>query len=306
MSGETSNRIILIFVDGIGIGTRNQAINPCANADFRIFRHFKDELFPKETDSGIILGLDATLGIPGLPQSATGQTTLLTGINAGKAIDRHLSGFPNKRLRELVSKNGLFAQLLRNNKTPAFINTFRPPFFDYNPFEIERFLSTTTLINLYARLPFFSLDDLFDERSIYHDLTNETLVEKGFSVQRFTPEKAGQILAKQSRHYDIILYEYFQTDQAGHSQDFALACEKLTNLHRFLIAVLDSVNLEQTLVVLVSDHGNIEDLSIKTHTVNPVLTGLFGRGKESFIKELHSLVDITPAILNYLVNSHDS
>ncbi|MBD3384944.1 hypothetical protein GF407_08460 [candidate division KSB1 bacterium] len=306
MSDETSNRVILLFVDGIGIGTRNPAINPCADADFPFFRHFKDESFPKETNSGIILNLDATLGIPGLPQSATGQTTLLTGINASKAIDRHLSGFPNKRLRELISKNGLFTQLLRNNKTPAFINTFRPPFFDYNPFEIERFLSTTTLVNLYAGLPFFSLDDLVGERSIYHDLTNETLVEKGFSVQRFTPEKAGQILAKQSRHYDIILYEYFQTDQAGHSQDFALAREKLKDLHRFLFAVLDSVNLKETLVVLVSDHGNIEDLSIKTHTVNPVLTGLFGRGKESLIKSLHSLVDITPAILNYLVNGYDS
>jgi hypothetical protein len=38
--------------------------------------------------------LDASLCVPGLPQSATGQAALLTGLNAPELMGRHIEGFP--------------------------------------------------------------------------------------------------------------------------------------------------------------------------------------------------------------------
>lgn len=302
MNREHQKRIILIFVDGLGIGERDSQKNPCTHSSLTLFHHFIDESFPKSTDqNGKVVALDATLGVPGLPQSATGQTALLTGINASQQIGKHLSGFPNKKLRQLLSEEGLFKQMTLCDKVPAFINTFRPPFFDYNPFEIERFLSTTTLVNLYAGMPFFSLDDLRDERSIYHDLTNETLLEKGFEVPKFTPAQAGRILAKQSENYDIVLYEYFQTDQAGHSQNRDFAHQKLKNLHEFVLSLLEHIDAAETVVVMVSDHGNIEDLSRKSHSMNPALTMIVGRDSKDFSR-LQSLTDVTPFLLHTLLN----
>src|SRR5207249_8232782 len=57
--------------------------------------------------------LDATLGVPGLPQSATGQATILTGVNAPRRVGRHVSAIPNRRVRELLEEDNLFRVLGR-------------------------------------------------------------------------------------------------------------------------------------------------------------------------------------------------
>jgi len=64
--------------------------------------------------------------------------------------------------------------------------------------------------------------------------------------------------------------------------------------------VLDAVDLDRTLVMLISDHGNVEDLSVRTHTQNPVPALLIGRGRAQAAAGLASLVDVTPVILALL------
>ena len=59
------------------------------------------------------------------------------------------------------------------------------------------------------------------------------------------------------------------------------AFDVLTTLERFLKSVLNSIDLKNSLVILTSDHGNIEDLSVRSHTRNPAMTLLFGKGAES-------------------------
>jgi len=53
-------------------------------------------------------------------------------------------------------------------------------------------------------------------------------------------------------------------------------------------------------VILTSDHGNIEDLSVRGHTRNPALTLLWGQGARKTAQTLNSLLDVTPAILTFL------
>ncbi|NIA31378.1 MAG: metalloenzyme [Actinobacteria bacterium] len=296
---EFPQHVLMIFVDGLGIGEDDTSINPCADKNVSLFNHFLSDDFPKRLDStGYAIGLDATLGMPGLPQSATGQTALLTGVNAARLLGRHLNHFPNQRLREVIAEKSIFKQFTRCGCKAAFLNTFRPPFFDYDPHEIIKHLAVTTVANLYANLPFFKIDDLLQERSVYHDMTNMSLRELGFDVPLFTPKKAGKIIGKQTTEYHFCLYEYFLTDKAGHSRDLDRALKEISKLEEFLYSVLENVDLNDTLVLLTSDHGNIEDISVKGHTRNPAMTLIFGKGKDDLFPHLHSLSDVARELLN--------
>ena len=298
-SSLSLHSILLIFVDGLGIGENDPFKNPCAQAGIKFFNNFLSDNYPKQLPyDGLAIGINATMGIEGLPQSATGQTALLTGINTAAILGRHLNGFPNEKLRRILAKDSILKHFSQNGCRAAFINTFRPPFFDYNPHDIISHLSVTSVANFYADLPFFNLDDLRAERSIYQEFTNQHLRDKGFDVPSFTPQKAGEILAVQSANYDFCLYEYFQTDIAGHSRDLNVALREIIKLEQFLDAVLANLCLTQTLVLLTSDHGNIEDISVKGHTLNPTMTIIWGPNKESFAKSFSQITDITPALLS--------
>ena len=289
--------VLFIFIDGLGIGKYDEVSNPCTAPGLVFFNRFlnKHKNQPLPLD-GIELGLDATLNTPGLPQSATGQTALLTGINAAQVLGRHLNGFPNEKLRKIIAKNSLLSYLVKIGLKVSFINAFRPPFFDYDPFQIIRYLSVTSVTNLYAQLPFFNLEDLRARHCIYQEFTNAHLRRRGFDVPLFTPQEAGRILAHQSTKFDFCLYEYFQTDRAGHSRDLHIAVKELQKLESFLNSLLTAVNLTDTLVICTSDHGNIEDISVKGHTCNPAMTLIWGRDNEAFAAHLNSILDITPAI----------
>lgn len=288
-------RVLFIFVDGLGIGRYDTQCNPCSSPGLKHLHHFIDRC-GSPSHNGLVLGLDATLGIPGLPQSATGQTALFTGINAAELIGRHLNGFPNKTLRKVIAQDSLLGRLSRCGLKVAFINAFRPPFFDYDTLQIIRYLSVTSVANYYAGLKFYDLDDLRARRCIYQEFTNEHLRRVDFDVPRFSPTEAGNILARQAAQFDFCLYEYFQTDKAGHSLDLDRASAVLNNLEEFLDAVLCATDLATTLVIVTSDHGNIEDVCVKGHTTNPVMTLLWGSTSVDVASQLRSILDVAPAL----------
>ncbi len=292
------NKLIFIFIDGLGIGRHDPDINPAVSPEPVYLSYFLD--FPDVPDPclGIVIPTDASLGLPGLPQSATGQTTLLTGVNSATVFNRHLSGFPNQPLRDLIKSHSLFKKLIQINKKGRFLNTFRPEFFALDEKNKWR-MSATTLTNLAAGLPFFTLEDLKQRQSVYQDITNETLIKRGYNVPRFTPEQAGQIVVKQLEALDFILFEFFLTDLAGHSQNMEYARHEIHKLDTFIASILFSMNLKNDTLMISSDHGNIEDMSVKTHTTNPVLTKVWGKGQNHFQKQVKKLEHITPAISAY-------
>lgn len=292
-------KVVLLFIDGLGIGKKDSETNPCTRDETGIFQVFDENSKNTLPFSGSSTGIDATLGVQGIPQSATGQTALLTGLNASQRIGYHLSGFPNKILRELILEHSVLRKAVRLGKKAAFINAFRPLFFDLPEHVILR-LSATTIANYAAKLPFFTLQDIAAKRSIYQDFTNISLLERGFEVPMFTPEEAADILAASVDRYDFILYEYFLTDKAGHSQDMEIAREEIVKLGRFVSQFLKNIDLKNTLIILTSDHGNIEDLSTKSHTKNLAMTLLWGEGNQLVADKLKSIVDVTPVIINHL------
>ena len=289
-------KAVLIFVDGLGIGGSDPEINPCLQPELNHLNHFFQSGQLVTSGSGYVLPLDATLDVAGLPQSATGQTALLTGKNAALYLGKHLPGFPNQALRDLLKKHALPKILKDRGCRPVFINAYRPEFFKL-PQKLQWRMSVTTIANLSAGLPFKSLDEIKQSKAIYHDFTNRFLIRRGYDIPEWTPEAAGTVLAALQNDYDFILYEYFLTDRIGHLMNAGKARQVVSDLDRFLSSFLAHVNLEDTLVIVTSDHGNIEDVSVKTHTRNPAMTLVFGKHSVELAAQMKSILDISPAIL---------
>jgi len=105
------------------------------------------------------------------------------------------------------------------------------------------------------------------------------------------------ILARAAESYDFILFEYFQSDKAGHSADMALCRAELTKLEEFVDAALEACP-PGTLLVVTSDHGNLEDLSTRRHTTNPVPLMAWGPDAAEFVAGIARLDQVTPALVS--------
>ncbi len=288
--------VLLFFIDGLGIGTHgpHNPFDDLAGADPLAI--FQDEE-PNIVFDGVLTPTDACLGVEGRPQSASGQTTILTGVNAPAAVGYHKQGFPNQPLLDIIREHSLFVQLKRAGVSPiAFANTYTKRFFERRP----RWISATTAAVEAAGLRFNQVEDLRADRAVYHDFTNAMLIEHGEKVDPRSPEEAGEVLADIVSANRFTLYEYFITDRVGHSQDRDTARQVLPTLARFIRTLLAKLDLEHSTVILTSDHGNIEDLSVRNHTLNPVPTIVWGRHRKDVAPRIRSLADITPAIVDVL------
>ena len=122
------NSVILVSIDGLGVGVKDPTVNPLAAFRPRILNVYEKELGPFP-QSGRCLATDAQLGVEGLPQSATGQTTLVTGLNAPSLVGaRHLPGFPSPTLRRLIERHSIFNRLKAAGFKVTFANSFTPEF----------------------------------------------------------------------------------------------------------------------------------------------------------------------------------
>lgn len=282
--------VLLILVDGLGLGEPEPDRNPLAVARTRWFRCFRSQI--PATDGCAILPTDASLGVPGLPQSATGQTALLTGLNAPLLVGRHIQGFCTPTLASMLTSHSLFRTFALRGGRVACANAFTD-----HTLKRHRFHSVTTVAARTAGVRLRGLTDLARGRAIHHDFTNHLLQARGFSVPLLSPEEAAGRLAAMAESYDLTYYDYMQTDLAGHAQDMDRAVQLIEGLDRFVSTLVELLDRARHLLVLVSDHGNVEDLSTASHTWNRVPTMVWGKGKEHFARRIHALTDITPSLL---------
>lgn len=289
-------KTILLFIDGLGWGPPDPATNPQYSYGGMFFRM---PVFSEEPVAlpgrGFAVPIDAVLGVEGVPQSATGQTTLFSGVSAQGAIGKHLTGFPNVALQDILREHSILKTLTDRGYQARFLNAFRPRFWELSE-ERKWTLSASTVATLAADLPFFNLDDVTAGRSVYQEFTNSELIERGFEMQPMKPSEAGGIVGRQINNYDFLLYEYFQTDKAGHSGDQTSSEEHLKMLDEFMAELLREVP-DDALVILTSDHGNLEDATTRRHTLNPVPLMAWGAGAAGFIRDIKRLDQVAPAIL---------
>lgn len=244
--------------------------------------------------------LDACLGVPGLPQSATGQTALLTGQNAPAHIGRHLTAYPTPSLAALLASHGLMGILLRRGIPVALANAYTPAYFEAVTARRLRH-GAITLHALQSDVRLRTVEDLTAGRAVYQDLTNVRAQALGAPVPAITPEDAGRNLAAIVYEHAFTIFEFFQTDFAGHGRIDG-AVEIIERLDRFLGSVLAHVDLAETLVILTSDHGNVEDGRTRAHTLNPVPALLVGAGRDVVSERVRAITDVAPACLALVAN----
>src|SRR5882762_4357144 len=260
--------VLLFFIDGLGIGARGpqNPLDGLADAEpLAIFSDVQATTIdgqatvtvqqPAGIDQratifdGIIVPTDARLGIEGRPQSASGQTTILTGINAPALLGYHKQGFPNAAMLEIIREHSIFLQLTRAGVAPiTFANTYTQRFFDERP----RWVSATTAAVEAAGLPFRKVADNKAGHAVFHDFTNRTLIERGEDVAPRTPDEAASVLARIAGENRFTLYEYFITDKVGHAQDMEAAKSILKNLAAVIRGLLMRIDLNRTSVILTS------------------------------------------------------
>lgn len=276
-------KILFVFVDGFGIGSDDPDINPLRNARFPNLGKLLDGATP----------IDACLGVDGKPQSATGQASLLCGVNAPQAMGRHIEGFPPPSLKKLIEHENLFSKLRKLHKRPTFANSY---WID-DPHKIPlRRQSVTTVMTLKALHDVRHKEELLSGMAVNHDITRWTMHTRGYDGPLISEEEAAEHLLNVAGENDFTLFEYFMTDRAGHSGDPDQVFQCLETLERFLPLAAEFGNQPNQLFLLCSDHGNIEDCTIKTHTKNPVPLIAIGTGASSF-QSLENLAEVTPAIL---------
>jgi hypothetical protein len=221
-------------------------------------------------------------------------------LNAPALLGYHKQGFPNQALLELIQRQSVFLQLAQAGIAPiTFANAYTKRFFDDRP----RWVSATTAAVEAAGLRFRTVEDLKAGQAVYQDFTNSLLIERGEKVSRRSPAEAATVLADIVKSNRFTLYEYFITDKTGHAQDIAAARVVLQDLSAFVRELLDRLDLDQTSVILTSDHGNIEDLSSRNHTLNAVPTLVWGAKRKTDGARIRTLADITPLIFETLTGN---
>ncbi len=300
---------IFVFIDGVGVGSRDPGKNPLARRS-SVLSLFDDGSVPVLPRGAFAGTADATLGVPGRPQSATGQASIFTGENAAAFLGRHLLGFPNAALRDFIRDKSVFKRAAARGARVTFANAFPgsllrllglshkesrrvdPPL---PPIARHVRPSASTCAIAAAGVGFRTLDDAWDGVAVTHDFTGEAGRRRGFAVPERSPEACAKIVADLAADNDAVLFEHFGLDKAGHDSDMDGALRVLDDLDRFLRALLDRLPPGVTLMAS-SDHGNVEDLSTGSHTLNRVPVLAQGPGAEAVCANVCDIRDLAPAI----------
>ncbi len=300
--------ILFLFLDGVGLGKSDPEINPFSKGEMPNLRavlggrRLLAESVPLETERATLLALDANLGVSGLPQSATGQATLLNGKNVPAEIGNHYGPKPNQAVAQIVSEDNLFQKLIQAGLETAYLNAFPPSYFE-GIASGRRLHGTIALAARRAGVPLRTLQDLRREQAVSADFTalgwRERL--KLADAPVITPRQAGERLAYLAHEVNFALFEFWLTDYAGHSQDMQAALDLLATFDQAFGGLVENWRDETGLIVLTSDHGNLEDLSTRRHTENPVPCLVIGAPelRQAFAAGLNDLTDVAPAVIQF-------
>lgn len=292
----------MIFIDGVGIGKRDKEYNPFFKFGFNTFQTLFGDIPSLENplligDNKYLFPSDANLNMVGLPQSGTGQASLFCGFNAAKYVGKHFGPFPYSTTLPKIKDYHILTYYHKNKNSGYFANAYPKPFFDYLKSGRERLGVTAAACRL-NNIKFNTVSDVRRGKALTAEVTNHRWNERiNYKLPLIKPQTSARRLLRISEKNKFTLYEIYLLDNLGHLR----IKEELNKFYNivdlFLFTILTELNNNKTTVVVCSDHGNFEDLSIKTHTRNPSLTITAGKYAEEIFKSVKSIKDIKPAII---------
>jgi phosphopentomutase len=299
-------RAIIIFLDGVGIGKSDYQNNPFFKFQFKSFLTIWNSIPSIEKpilSSGhfFLKGIDPLFDIPGLPQSGTGQTSIFCGVKAPQLIKQHFGPFPHSSLHPIIREKNIFKYFLDKKYSVNFINAYPKVFFDYIKSGKTRF-SVTTLCCLMNNQRLNKAIDIWKHKAITAEITNERWRKKlNYKLPIISPKTAARRLLKVSSENKLLVYEYFLTDHLGHGRYEGNLEQTLNELDEFLLTLFTEFESKSTLLVVCSDHGNFEDLSVKTHTLNQSLFISAGSNSEQVFESVFDLSDLKCNIIKSII-----
>jgi bisphosphoglycerate-independent phosphoglycerate mutase (AlkP superfamily) len=149
-----------------------------------------------------------------------------------------------------------------------------------------------------AGIKFNTVNDVRNGKAITAELTNERWNQRlGYKLKVIKPKTAARRLIRIAKNYKFTLYEYYLSDHLGHLR-LTNEFEKLfTEMDEFLFTLLNEVDAKNMTLIICSDHGNLEDLSVKTHTRNPALTITAGKAAKAIAESVTDITHIKNAII---------
>lgn len=322
-------RVVFVFLDGVGIGPADAEVNPFLRADMPVLTSLLGGRLPviesgsatvsmvdptvasrdgtdrdpksHETFVGTVVPLDATLDTEGTPQSGTGQAALLTGESTAVSYGRHFGPWTPVRLRPLVEEQSVLRRARDAGRSVAFANAY--PRGWPGPRGSRRIAAPPLAARGAGVL------DRHEEALGAGEAVSSEIVNDGWRehlghdwLPEVTPHQAGANLALIASKHDLTLYAHYNTDTAGHRGLMPGAIQALQRVDDFLGGLLSTLP-QDALLLIASDHGNIEDVRVG-HTRNPAL-GVIAQAQdrhESLPVAPHpgDLREVTPYILRTL------
>lgn len=304
-------KVLLVFVDGVGLGDDAEH-NPFVHARLPAIRDLLDGAVPLATASPVhaarasLVPLDATLGIAGTPQSGTGQTTLFTGRNAVELHGKHFGPWVPVALRPMLRTESILARAVRCGRSVAFANAYPESMIlvaerEKPGLKLPSFMRAGPPVAAMGAGVFTrDADDLRDGNAVASELVNDGWRDHlGYTdLPEITAHDAGVTLARIASQNDLTLFAHYKTDAAGHSMEMDTAVRALERVDEFIGGLMSALP-EDVMLVMASDHGNIEDVR-HGHTRNAAIGIVAGRGHDVACRECSSLMHVTPMIAKLL------
>ena len=300
-------RVLFLFVDGVGLGQDDPTVNPLSVAELPTLRRFTAgrrwvcTTPPVFTDRSAFIPTDPRLDVPGRPQSGSAQAAILTGRNVPQMIGEHYGPKPNEPIRRLLAQDNLFMRVRRAGLPTALLDAY-PERLLQNISRGKTLPSSIQFAAMASGQRLFTADDLRAGRALTAEWTGEEWRShlKYTDTPVYTPFEAGQRLVAMSREYAFALHSHWITDYIGHRGTIDEGAAMLTRLDGVIAGIHSAWQPEDGIVILTSDHGNLELIGDRRHTENDVPTLILGRDAAQFAQGLRTLADFAPRIETYL------
>ncbi len=316
-------RILFLFFDGIGLGEDDPQINPFAAGHFPALEFLSNGqrwiADAKQTNSerAVFIPTDACLGVDGKPQSASGQAAIMTGKNVPQMIGRHYGPKPDPAITAIIQEHSVIQELTAKGFTASLLNAYPSQYLD-SVNNGKRLLSSYQLALHVAGVPLRDGQALLDRKALSADFVG-TMWRSGAAehdaaskvwrtrpgnpdIPVMDPEKAGRLLVELSSEVDMAFFDCWLTDYLGHRGTMEQSLSALETIDGVIGGVVQAWHDEDGIVIITSDHGNLENLPERGHTRNKVPTVVIGRRRHEFARELSSLTDIAPGLRSLFSN----
>ena len=300
--------VLIFFLDGVGMGSDNPEVNPFVSANMPNIANLLgvEDWYAAgsgrlRSDWATLVPTDATLSVSGRPQSATGQATILSGRNVPLLVGKHYGPKPNDAVADVIYQGTLFSEIAEKGGSAALITPYPQGYFDAIRDGV-RIYSAVPLAVTRAGWPLFTVDDLRNGHAVSPDFTNEGWRDHldHSDIEIITPYEAGERIATIAAEYDLSFFEHWPSDYRGHRGSLKDAVRHLEQIDEVVGGMLARWPEEEGVLIITSDHGNIEEKDHRKHTRNQVPTIVISKDHWQLAKQIIDLTDIAGVVRSVL------